>query len=339
MAGRQSMANEFYSAHLYGTDKLMYGNPASGRLGLHERMFIRVLTELAANRFKWDNLPDGIDPRFLEMSLFRRALVVFFKDTGFVKQASPRAKKYEYIGTDRYLALRGAGSDGIDYYDNPLSFNVSGPSFNSRDLRAAGKDPECIPIWANMLRVPDLDIVMLYATKLANLEMTIEINTASARRTKVIAVPENMRLSAAQVIKQINEGVPVIEITPAMGEVLTALDLGVEPRTIIDLSVLRQRIWADCMTLLGIDNSNADKKERLVSAEVDANNDQIQSSRNVALNSRKYAVEQINKRWGLEIEVEYNEEAMSQLEGDAAPETLDAGELKASPVRAITGGK
>lgn len=38
------------------------------------------LTELAISMFEWINLPDEIDPRFLELLLFARGKAIFFKD-------------------------------------------------------------------------------------------------------------------------------------------------------------------------------------------------------------------------------------------------------------------
>src|SRR5699024_8940304 len=78
------------------------------------------------------------------------------------------------------------------------------------------------------------------------------------------------------------------------GEMLSALDLGVEPDSIEKLHILRTRIWNECMGLLGIDNANQDKKERLVADEVDANSDKVALSRAVNLKSRQNAAEQIN---------------------------------------------
>lgn len=38
------------------------------------------LTELAVSVFKWENLPNTVDSRYLEMCLFREGAAVFFKD-------------------------------------------------------------------------------------------------------------------------------------------------------------------------------------------------------------------------------------------------------------------
>ena len=38
------------------------------------------LTELSISMFEWRNLPDSVDPRFLELTLFANGYAVFFKE-------------------------------------------------------------------------------------------------------------------------------------------------------------------------------------------------------------------------------------------------------------------
>ena len=38
------------------------------------------LTELALSMFEWQNLPESVDPRFLEMCLYSDGMAVFFED-------------------------------------------------------------------------------------------------------------------------------------------------------------------------------------------------------------------------------------------------------------------
>ena len=60
------------------------------------------------------------------------------------------------------------------------------------------------------------------------------------------------------------------------------------------------------MGLLGIENANQDKTERLVGGEVDANNAQTASMRFVNLNQRREAAKAINKKFGLNVSVDYH---------------------------------
>lgn len=264
-------------------------SPVKNRVALLERMYTRILTELSVNRFKWVGLPDTVDERFLELSLFRQALSVFYFDDDF----------------DRYMALKASGSGKINMYDNPTSFTVTGNSMVNKTL----KGNECVPIWGNFLRTPDYDIVYIYATKLAQIDRTIEINLDGMRYTHLVAVEENQRQTLVNIMRQHREGQPIIFGTQAMsnlGEQVQAFNLGIDKDVVLNLQISKSRLWNECMTLLGIDNANQDKRERLVSDEVAANNEQVTSARGVALNSRKMAVEQINRMYGLSVDVGWN---------------------------------
>lgn len=310
---------EYYDTHLSGDSKRFSVNPSGNRTLVLQRMYTRVLTELAMNRFKWHGMPDSVSIRFLEMQLFYRALAIFFHEENW----------------NKFIVMAGSGTGNMNMVEDPTMFAVFGNQYPGRRLHAmrhaaedeygnkirddAGdivmEDAECVPIWANYLRVPDLDIVTIYAQRLAELDMTIEINTKSARRTKIIAVDENQRLTARNINRAIDDGDTAIEIADgAQGLMPTALDIGVHPDSIEKLSILRSRVWSECMTLLGINNANQDKKERLVASEVDANDEQVDATKAVALNARRMAVQQINDRYGLMLSVEYNTDIDKQLE-------------------------
>jgi hypothetical protein len=299
---RASGANEIYSNHLFG--KGFNNNPATTRTATIERMYHRILTELATNRFKWDGLPDSIDVRFLEMKLFYKALAVFYFD-----------KEY-----DQYLALDGTGTSYVNMLDNPTAFQVIGNHFVGKTISAKN----CVPIWANYVRMPDIDIVQIYSHKLANLDRSIEINSANARQTKVIVSSENQRLTTTNISRQIDEGVNNIAVAGAMQDLafIQALDLGVNPDTIEKLHIVRTRLWNECMGLMGLENSNQDKTERLVSGEADANNDQTSAMRYVNLNARRIAATAINKKYPeLNVSVRYYTDEERNASMDIAPVT------------------
>lgn len=81
----------------------------------------------------------------------------------------------------------------------------------------------------------------------------------------------------------------------------------------------------DCMTMLGINNANQDKTERLVSGEADARSEQVGANRAIALNERERACEKINKMFGTSISVRWNEELNKDL--DATGEETENGNV------------
>lgn len=288
----------FYEPYMENHNRRVKANPNSTREAFIQRMYTRVLMEQAANRFKWTGMPSEVDVRFLELQLLNTGLCIFYK--------KPQDAKYP----EKYMAMRGFPSGQWNWQDNPISYTVAGSNLPLILDRQTFSAREVVPIWSNYLRMPDLDIIQIYAAKLANLDMTVEINSRNARRPRVTFANENQRLSVDNINREIDKGSPFIaldaesyadQIVP-----IQTVDLGIDPKTIGEMHIVRTRLWGECMGLLGIDFANTEKKERVQAAEVDANNSQVDAMRAVNLNARREAADQINRRYGLNVSVEYH---------------------------------
>lgn len=285
-----------------------------------QMMLERNIAELAVNRFKWEGLPSSISPRFLEMTLLLNGQVVIYWDESY----------------DKLICAKASSSGYVNFADEPTSFTVMGPgipetgiadgvAFVPKQLGAyipmAHEDKDVkwkrkrgFPIWPNYFRRSEIDVVQIYASRLAQTDRTLEINTKNARRNKMLTSTQNTNLSVVNLSRQIDEGVDGIQISGALdpNTIVAALDLGIDPDSFDKLHVLRTRWWNECMGLLGIDNANQDKKERLVAAEVGANDSQTDSMRYVSLNARREYIERINEVFELEITVDFNTEVEQQ---------------------------
>jgi hypothetical protein len=199
--------------------------------------------------------------------------------------------------------MRGAPTGNLNLVGNATEFIVYGNQFYTKTLKAT----ECVPIWANRMRVPDWDKIVIYARKIAAIDRTVEINAKTARRTKVMRVSEKSRLTADNIDAELETGTSVIKVLPeiALNELYDVVDLGTNPDTIVNLDILRDRQWTKILNLLGINTANQDKKERLVAAEVSGNNDEITYIRQTNLQAREDACDEINKMFGLNVSVEY----------------------------------
>lgn len=323
MAKNDLVMNNYYLTHLNGGRK---NNPAMNQQAATERMYRRILTELCANRFEWVGLPDSVDPRFLELNLTWRGVAVFYKDAN----------------SGEFFAVQGAPSGATNFMDEPTSFTIIAPNMQTTRLNAMPeydvtpsgdigerKEPECVPIWCNYMREPDLDVIQLYSTKLAKLDRSIEITADNMRKTKVIAASEAERLTAQNALKQIIEGQEAIFVTDGGAALISnmqVLDLSVDPLTLPNLQIAKSKMWNECMGLLGINNANQDKKERLVAAEVGANDEQVQATRNIALNARQQAAERINNLWGLNITVDFKQAPLPEPTDAAGTEPVTGGQ-------------
>ena len=280
-----AVAETVYSPFLRGE-----ANPSTNSRARLSRMYRRILMELSLARFKWTGLPDTIDIRFMETVLLRDALAVFYWDS-------------EY---DRFMVLRAMGLGNLNMYDNPTEFTVYGNAMLNKKL--SGRD--CVPIWANKLRIPEMDVIHLYARRLAELDRTIDINQLNTRHPVVFAVDVNERLSMVNAFRKVQEGEPVIFGTEmmgptALGERVSVFNTGQDKGVLTEILDVKTRTWNEAMTLLGIMNVNSEKRERMVVEEAAGASGMVLAFRGAAMGERQAACERINKMYDLECSVEW----------------------------------
>lgn len=281
-----AVAETVYSPFLRGK-----ANPATNSRARLSRMYRRILMELCLARFKWTGLPDTIDIRFMETVLLRDALAVFYWD-------------HEY---DRFMVLRAMGLGNLNMYDNPTEFTVYGNAMLNKKL--SGRD--CVPIWANKLRIPEMDVIHLYARRLAELDRTIDINQLNTRHPVVFAVDVNERLSMVNAFRKVQEGEPVIFGTEmmgptALGEKVSVFNTGQDKGILTEILDVKTRTWNEAMTLLGIMNVNSQKRERMVVEEAAGASGMVLAFRGAAMGERQAACERINKMYNLNCSVEWS---------------------------------
>lgn len=273
---------------------------ALNRKSLIERFYQRYVTELALARFKWTGLPEepegDIRPRYIELQLFSRAFALWFKH-----------KKW-----DRHLCLQATPSGQIDMYGDPTSFHVigNGTTKDIDGLSVGAKDG--VPIWANRLRVPELDMVGIYTSRMAQFDQTVDVNVKAMRHPFILASNATNKQSVLEIFRNIEDGEPAIMVNDqftsgqSVKDIVQVLDMKIDPNLVTNLLIDKRKLWNEMLTFLGINNANQDKRERLVQSEVTANDSEILIARAINMDMRKEACEQINKKWNLNVDVEWN---------------------------------
>lgn len=255
------------------------------------------LKEYAINMFEWINLPDTIDVRYLELTLFEQGKVIFFQD--------------ELM--DIYLCIQGVTSSPFDVYNNPKRRRV----FASNGYNKNRTSKNSVIIWNNFLRKPTSPTINLYAWRLTNIERTIDINVNAQKTPVLIIASENEKFSLKNLYAQYQGNAPVIYASKNMDLNSISSINTTAPFVADKLETLKNSYWNEVMTFLGLQNSNQDKKERLITDEANAREEQIKQARLNMLDARKEACKQINKMFGLNIDVRFridNEEFIEKIE-------------------------
>lgn len=260
---------------------------ALGLTTIRQLQYFDQLTEWAYTRFKWNYLPDGCNERYLETTLFYGGLCVFYFDERF----------------GEFMCVRATGAGEVDVYGEPLYFDTA-----SLGTYVGVRLPKekCVPIWNNLSRTGLCDTIVDYSKRLGDIETTLDIVSKNMRTTRIVTCEESQRLTMQNVIREVDEGVPVIFGTSALDLAsINVLDLTIDKDYLPRLRHERNQIWRDALTFLGITSVNEDKKERLVSDEASGQDGQVIIARNSLYRPRKEAVDAINEKWGLEIEVKW----------------------------------
>ena len=155
----------------------------------------------------------------------------------------------------------------------------------------------------NYIRIPTSPTIQLYAYKLTNIDRTIDVNIIAQKTPIIVKCSDKQRLSLKNAIIQRNDNEPVIYADKNLDmSSIEVLDLR-PPKVFPDLQLQKHAVWNECMTFLGVNNANQDKRERLVTDEVSANNEQVKASEDVMLKARERACKLINKMFDLDITV------------------------------------
>lgn len=246
------------------------------------------LIELSIAMFDWTGLPDTIDPRFLELTLFKYGQAVFFED--------------EVMG---YLALTNAVQGGFDVYGYPVASRAYSP-YNNYQKNLTLDDS--VIIYNNYLRKPSSLDVEVFAKRLYNLDRVIDVNANAQKTPVLIKCAETQRLTMKNLYKEFDGNSPVIFGDNGLNDANFTV-LSTEAPYVADrIYQLKTQIWNEALTYLGISNINVQKKERLITDEVSRNMGGVIASRYSRLNARQNACEKINKMFGLNVWCEYRDD-------------------------------
>lgn len=250
-------------------------------------LYVDRLTELSMSMFKWENLPDTVDERFLELTLFRNGNAVFFKD--------------DVIG---FLALTCASNGPFDVYRIPINRRAYAVNGYQQTLN----NKNSVLIYNNMLHTNAVRMVKMYAKKLYELDQIIMVNAKAQKTPVLLTGSEPQRLTLQNLYMQYDGNQPFIFGDKNL-DINGLKVLSTEAPYVADkIYQLKTQIWNEALTYLGISNLNIQKKERLLSDEAIRSQGGTIASRYSRLESRRYACEQINDMFDLDIEVNFRED-------------------------------
>ena len=255
--------------------------------------YIELLNK-AINVFEWKNVPDNIDTDTLETILFRCGDVAFFKynDTFYISHGNQSGEMTYNFTPEKYLVSN-------PYIEKGKNFNLS-PDIDSVIIYNTPAD-KYISLKSSFNEIIKRTAGIL-SDNLSSLNC-LQINTRV--QTIVTADNSNVAKSAEMKLKDLYDGKPYSVITSNLASNINIDDKSnANSKNIADLIDLNNYEYAQYLHALGIESNENNKKSRMIVDELKDNNFECLHNLHILLDSRKKAVEKINRLFNLDISVD-----------------------------------
>lgn len=253
--------------------------------GQYNRMcsiYKRQLMDMIMSRFRF-RLPDWWDYDYFVSNIF--------------------TKGYLIVGNTSAGVIPQKGSiSGVNIWNRPLKATIINAVIGTFDY-TIGVDCCLVKIGYDYTECAQ-QLVNHYAEMLASCDCSIDVNLMNTRVATVFeCVDKAQEMTAKKMYDDISCGKPAVFIKAGTG--LSFYQNNVKNTYISDdIMLLKSKIYAEFLTKIGVNNANTDKRERLITDEVEANNAQMMLEVRTWLFNLNKSFAEVNKMFGLNCAVE-----------------------------------
>lgn len=253
--------------------------------------------------FIYDGLPEEIPAKWLEHYLITNGNCIFTKldDKYYVLVGSPASECNAYYVPVRYVVA----NPWIRMADG----NTLSREFVTESHKYAGKELEqdCVFIRNDTYCVGLLPLVYRYCRRLVENDITMELASILARATINISCSDDRtRASAEAWLQRLIEGkLGIMSETPFI-EGLNVREFKEVADCLIPLIEYQQYTKASLYNDIGLNANYNMKREAINSNESNLNDDMLKPFIDDMLKMRQEALDEINKKYGLNITVSFN---------------------------------
>ena len=284
--------------------------------------------------FEYHGLPDSIPAIELERLL---------QSNGFAGITEVQGELYAFYG--------GLGGEQ-DVYGRPTTMVISNPALDYNATLTIDEDVILMRNDSMMLGL--IPTFAKYCSLLNENEITMALASISQRVNNLISVADdNTASSADKYLKQLEDGKLGYIFESKLFDSLQTNPMNSAGGSISDLIELQQYLKASMYNEIGLNANYNMKRERLNSAEVEMNSDNLYPLVDNMLEHRRIALEQINEKYGTEITVEFNsswdyrinqgedidDEYLEQADNEGNGEDMDFSQLLDNPTETEGNGE
>ena len=254
------------------------------------RFFQRYLLKKALSVFKW-TLPDWWDENYFLYVLYCRGYAAIF-DSG----------KFGVIPQE-------CGLQGYNVFYRPTNVIIANPLLDIKN-REIGKDAVLMQLQPDYMGV--LDLCGHYAEKMALASSAINQNLWNTKISIVFfAGNDAEQQSIKKAYDRMSDGDPMVVVHKNLRDENGNLKYEVFNRdvkssyVISDLISDLRKIEAEFDTRIGVPNANTDKRERLITDEVNANNVETHILCDMWMDSIQDGIKNVKDMFGLDLKCEW----------------------------------
>ena len=266
----------------------------------NQRVYVKnldLLLSLAINRFKWIGFPNTCDVRFFETQLHRSGIATLAHAVNM---------------PDVWQTLIANPTSPFNAYGIPTSWRATGYDGLTQFEVTPENGELCYYDWS---RSNPWNALEIFARKLTHYERTEDINLSHQHKPRIFIAPQEQKQQLINLLKQTDGFEPAVlgddKTFANMVENVTTIDTGVELIT-EDLARSKQNVLNDALLYLGIPHLAFEKGERMIEDEARANTAPTNIMLLDCLQARREFCEKVNERFGLSLEVYFNEDLLSQ---------------------------
>ena len=162
---------------------------------------------------------------------------------------------------------------------------------------------------------------------MANLWNTRDINIYAQRTPLVVAMSQENRLSYENFMTKYQQYIPVLKVDDYMNLDKIKVLKTDAPYLVDQLQHEMTVLESELLSELGIESNPIEKKERVVTGEVNGNDGKTEMYRQTGLMTRKRFCDEVNALWGLNIDVRFRSSLPTQVNiGDVITQQYSGGE-------------
>lgn len=263
--------------------------------------YSRYLFQRAISVFDWKNIPEFWDIDYMLYVLYTM---------GFLAVVDTR----EFGVIPQYCTL-----SGYDVFYRPTTANISNQAFANTITAKIGEDCELMRLTPDYCGI--LDLVTFYAEMMAAASEAVGVNMMNVKTTPIFKAQSK---SEAETLKKMYDSVargePCVVVDGNVAKIAEngkGFDWFCPPTSgmFVTNDILQSMRTIENMfdTAIGIPNSNTQKRERLITDEVNSNNFETKSVSGLWLDTLKQSLDKINSHFGLSIAVDWKEDLNGTL--------------------------